>query len=166
MGISQVYDQGQTFPPSVLDIEEKQLMDALASAIKTVTTVSLALNYPTLPSVMHTLVNGYKKVLAVAIETEYSWPGIEELKDRIANPDAYASTAPAAGAGATEAAAPAEEEKAKEESEAEESGEEGRDKFEALWIWIADLNHRFWWTLRLDQYVATSCHVRIFHEDT
>ncbi|KAI4153833.1 MAG: hypothetical protein LQ340_002074 [Diploschistes diacapsis] len=125
MGISQVYDQGQTFPPSVLDIEEKQLMDALASAIKTVTTVSLALNYPTLPSVMHTLVNGYKKVLAVAIETEYSWPGIEELKDRIANPDAYASTAPAAGAGATEAAAPAEEEKAKEESEAEESGEEG-----------------------------------------
>ena len=95
LGISQVYDQGQTFAPEVLDIKEEQLLSALNSAIKTVTTISLAVNYPTLPSVMHTLVNGYKKVLAVAIETEYSWEGIEELKDRIANPDAYASAAPA-----------------------------------------------------------------------
>ncbi len=73
---------------------------------------------------MHSLVNGYKKVLAVAIETDYSWPEIEELKDRIANPDAYASAGPAA----TESAAPAEaakEEEKKEESEAEESGDEG-----------------------------------------
>ena len=124
MGIAQVYDQGQTFPPSVLDIEEKQLMDALASAITTITTVSLALNYPTLPSIMHTLVNGYKKVLAVAIETEYSWPGIEELKDRIANPDAYAAAAPSAATEATPAAAAAEE-KPEEKSEEEESDQEG-----------------------------------------
>lgn len=124
MGISQIYDQGQTFAPSVLDIEEKQLFDALNSAIKTITTISLAANYPTLPSIIHTLVNGYKKVLAVAIETDYSWPGIDELKDRIANPDAYASSAPVAAAEeekptATAEAAPAEEEPA------EESGDEG-----------------------------------------
>ncbi|MCJ1396189.1 ribosomal protein P0 (A0) (L10E), partial [Xylographa bjoerkii] len=81
MGISQIYDQGQTFAPAVLDIEEKQLLDALNSAIKTITTISLAANYPTLPSIIHTLVNGYKKVLAVAVETDYSWPGIEDLKD-------------------------------------------------------------------------------------
>jgi len=124
MSIAQVYDQGQTFPPSVLDIEEKQLLDALTSAITTVTTISLAANYPTLPSVVHSLVNSYKKALSVAIETDYSWEGIEELKDRIANPDAYASAAPAAGAASTEAAAAPKEEK-KEESEAEESGDEG-----------------------------------------
>jgi len=125
MGISQVYDQGQTFPPSVLDIEEKQLFDALNSAIKTITTISLAANYPTLPSVMHSLVNGYKKVLAVAVETDYSWEGIEELKDRIANPDAYASAGPAAAATEDRPAEAAKEEEKKEESEAEESGDEG-----------------------------------------
>jgi len=125
MGISQVYDQGQTFPPSVLDIEEKQLFDALNSAIKTITTISLAANYPTLPSVMHSLVNGYKKVLAVAVETDYSWEGIEELKDRIANPDAYASAGPAAAATEDKPAEAAKEEEKKEESEAEESGDEG-----------------------------------------
>ena len=133
-GISQVYDQGQTFPPSVLDIEEKQLLDALSSAITTITTVSLALNYPTLPSIMHTLVNGYKKVLAVAIETDYSWPEIEELKDRIANPEAYAAAAPTTGGGGTagETAAPATEEKPDEKSDEEESDEEG-GKYSALY---------------------------------
>ncbi|KZF25936.1 hypothetical protein L228DRAFT_251855 [Xylona heveae TC161] len=121
MGITQIYDQGQTFPSDILDISEEHLLGALTSAIKTVACVSLAANYPTLPSVMHSLVNGYKKVLAVAISSEYSWPEIEELKDRIANPDAYAAAAPVA----TEA--PAEETKAEEkkEEEEEESGDEG-----------------------------------------
>ncbi|MCJ1420827.1 ribosomal protein P0 (A0) (L10E) [Xylographa parallela] len=124
MGISQIYDQGQTFAPAVLDIEEKQLFDALNSAIKTITTISLAANYPTLPSIIHTLVNGYKKVLAVAIETDYSWPGIDELKDRIANPDAYASSAPVAAAEEEKPTAAAEAAPAEEEP-AEESGDEG-----------------------------------------
>ncbi|KAI9679915.1 MAG: ribosomal protein P0 (A0) (L10E) [Caeruleum heppii] len=123
MGISQIYDQGQTFGPEVLDIEEKQLLGALASAIKTVATISLACNYPTLPSITHSLVNGYKKVLAVAIETEYSWPDIDELKDRIANPDAYASTGPAAATAST--ADKVEDKPQEKEEEKEESEDEG-----------------------------------------
>ena len=126
MGISQVYDGGQTFPPSVLDIKEEQLFAALNSAIQTITTISLAANYPTLPSIIHTLINGYKRVLAVAVETDYSWDGLDELKDRIANPDAYASAGPAA-APTTEAEKPTEEAApAKEEEEQEESGDEGQ----------------------------------------
>lgn len=122
MGISQVYDQGQTFAPEVLDISEDQLLKALSQAITTVATISLAANYPTLPSIMHTLVNGYKNVLAVAVESDYSWPEIEQLKDRIANPDAYESTGPTTTT--TDTKAPEAEAK-KEESEAEESGDEG-----------------------------------------
>jgi len=124
MGISQVYDQGNTFPPSVLDIEESQLLKTFSSAITTIACISLAANFPTLPSVMHSVVNSYKKVLAVAVETEYGWPEIEELKDRIANPDAYASSGPAVTT--TEAPkddAPKEDEKP--DSDAEESGDEG-----------------------------------------
>ncbi|KUI66783.1 60S acidic ribosomal protein P0 [Cytospora mali] len=124
LGIEQVYDQGNTFPPEVLDVGEEQLLKAFSSAVATIAAVSLALSYPTLPSIMHSLVNGYKKVLAVAIETDYSWPEIDELKDRIANPDAYAAAAPAAGGGADSGAAAAAEEK-KEESEKEESDDEG-----------------------------------------
>ncbi|EAU37538.1 60S acidic ribosomal protein P0 [Aspergillus terreus NIH2624] len=120
MTISQVYQEGQCFSAAVLDIEEQQLLDAFSAAIKTITTISLATNYPTVPSVMHSLVNGYKKVLAVAIETDFSWPEIEELKDRIANPDAYASAAPAAAAAPAAGGAPAAEEKKEEEEESDE----------------------------------------------
>ncbi|KAG6040857.1 60s acidic ribosomal protein P2 [Claviceps citrina] len=122
LGIEQVYDQGQVFPPEILDIGDEQLLSALSSAITTVATISLAINFPTLPSVMHSIVNSYKNVLAVAVETDISWPEIEQLKDRIANPDAYAAAAPAAAAGSSSAAAPAEEAK-KDESEEEEDDE-------------------------------------------
>jgi large subunit ribosomal protein LP0 len=124
MGIAQVYDQGNTFPPGVLDIEESQLLKSFSSAITTIAAISLATNFPTLPSVMHSVVNSYKKVLSVAVMTEYDWDGIKELKDRIANPDAYASAGPAATSSDAAPAAAAAEEK-KEESEAEESGDEG-----------------------------------------
>ncbi|RCI15188.1 hypothetical protein L249_6946 [Ophiocordyceps polyrhachis-furcata BCC 54312] len=121
MGIAQVYDQGQTFPADILDIGEEQLLGSLAKCIATIASISLAVNFPTMPSVMHSVVNSYKKLLAVAIETEYSWPEIEELKDRIANPDAYASAAPAAASGGAAEAKPAAEEKT-EESEEEDDG--------------------------------------------
>jgi len=123
MGIAQVYDQGQCFAPSVLDIDEAQLLKVFLSAVTTIATISLAANYPTLPSVIHSVLNSYKNIIAVALETEYSFPAIEELKDRIANPDAYAAAAPAAAASG-DSSAPAAEVK-KDDSEAEESEEDG-----------------------------------------
>ncbi|KAI9700505.1 MAG: ribosomal protein P0 (A0) (L10E) [Bogoriella megaspora] len=125
MSISQIYDQGQTFSPDVLDIEESQLLKAFSSAINTIATVSLAVNYPTLPSVMHSVVNSYKKILSIAVETDYEWEGIEELKDRIKNPDKYASAAPVAAettGGTTAAQETKEEEKEEEEEEDEDMG--------------------------------------------
>jgi len=119
MGIYQIYDNGQTFDASVLDIEESQLLKAFSSAIATIASISLAVGFPTLPSVMHSVVNSYKKVLAVAIETDYEWDEISELKDRIANPDKYASAAPAGGAAAASGSAPAAKEEAKEEEKEE-----------------------------------------------
>src|SRR5690606_22088009 len=108
-----------------------------------------AANYPTLPSVMHSVINSYKNIISVALETEYSFPEVEELKDRIANPDAYASAAPAAGGGGGGGdAAPAEEAK-KEESEAEESDEGNVLCQKSRWIWLT-INRRLRWIVRLN----------------
>ena len=128
MSIAQIYDQGQTFETSVLDIEESQLLKAFTSSINTIASISLAIAFPTLPSVMHSLVNSYKNVLGVAISTDFSWPEIDELKDRIANPDAYASAAPAATAGNTDA----KEEKKEEAKQEEEESEVSRAKLIAI----------------------------------
>jgi len=124
MSIAQIYDDGQTFDSAVLDIEESQLLKAFGSAVATIASVSLALDYPTLPSVIHSVVNSYKKLLAIAVETDVEWEGIEELKDRIKNPDKYASAggAPAAGGDAT-----ATKDAPKEDAKAEESPEASDD---------------------------------------
>lgn len=122
MGIAQVYDHGNTFPPHVLDISEEQLLKALSSAITTVACLSLAVNFPTLPSVIHSVVNSYKNILSVAISTDYSWTEIEELKDRIANPDKFAVTVTEITTEAPKVDAAAGK---KDESEEEESGDEG-----------------------------------------
>jgi large subunit ribosomal protein LP0 len=126
MGIVQVYDDGNTFPPEVLDIGEEQLLKAFATATTTIAAISLAIGFPTLPSVIHSIVNSYKKVVAVALETEYSWEAIDELKDRIANPEAYAAAAPAAGAAAATSDEPAAAADNKDDdSDAEDSDEGG-----------------------------------------
>jgi len=124
MKVVQVYEEGNTFSPDVLDIEESQLLKALTSAIATITTISLAANYPTLPSVIHSVINAYKKAISAAIEIDYEWEAIHELKDRIANPDDYAAAAPAAAAetSAAPAAAAKEEEKEEEKEESEDEG--------------------------------------------
>ena len=123
MGVSQIYDNGQTFHSDVLDIEESQLLKAFSSCVTTIATVSLAISYPTLPSVMHSIVNSYKKVLAVAVETDYDWEEIAELKDRIQNPDKYASAGPAPAA-ATSSDEPKASEPTKSDSDKEESEDE------------------------------------------
>lgn len=111
--ITQVYDDGQLFPASILDITDEELVGHFVSAVTTIASVSLAVGYPTLPAVGHTIINSYKDLLAVAVASKYVYPEIEELQDRVENPEKYASAAPAAPAGgapAAEEAKPAEEE--------------------------------------------------------
>jgi len=121
MTVVQIYDQGNVFSPDVLDIDEQILVDRFLSAIKTVAAISLALNYPTIVSVTHTLVNAYKNVLAIALTTEYTFEGAEKIKEYLANPEAFAvAAAPAASEAAAPAAAAAEEEKAEEKEESDD----------------------------------------------
>jgi large subunit ribosomal protein LP0 len=130
MTVAQIYSDGTAFPPSVLDIDEQELIDRFLTGIKTLACISLALNYPTLASVSHSLVNAYKNLLAVALETEYSFEGAEKIKEYLANPEAFAAAAvtPAAAAdsGAGGGAAPA---AAAAEPEEESDDDMGLDLF-------------------------------------
>ncbi|KAI5960841.1 RPP0 [Candida pseudojiufengensis] len=124
MTVVQVYDNGQVFPSSILDITDDELISHFVSAINTIASISLAIGYPTLPSVGHSLINNYKNVLALSIATDYTFEGSEAIKDRLANPEAYAAAAPAASAGgdAAEEAAPAAAEEEEEEQSDEDMG--------------------------------------------
>lgn len=78
MTVVQIFDQGNVFSPDVLDIGEEELITRFLSGIKTIAAISLALNYPTIVSVSHTLVTAYKNLIAVALGTDYSFEGADK----------------------------------------------------------------------------------------
>lgn len=121
MTVSQIYDQGNVFTPDVLDVGEDVLLARFMSGIKSIAAISLALNYPTIASVAHSLVNSYKNLLAVSIATDYTFDGSAKIKEMLENPEAFAAAAaPAAAAGGAAEAAPAAEEKAEEAEESDD----------------------------------------------
>jgi len=122
MTVSMIYDNGTAFPPHVLDVDESELIGRFMTGIKTIACISLALSYPTIVSITHSLVNAYKNVLAIAVETEYSFPAADKIKEYLANPDAYAAAAPAGDS--APAAAAAEEAPAAKEEEKEDSDDD------------------------------------------
>lgn len=83
MTVTQIYENGQTFGSEVLDVSEDVLVDRFLSGIKQVASISLALNYPTIASVTHTLVNSYKNLLAVSLATDYEFEGSAKVSNRI-----------------------------------------------------------------------------------
>ncbi|XP_064993794.1 large ribosomal subunit protein uL10-like [Musa acuminata AAA Group] len=121
--ILSVYDNGSVFSPEVLDLSEDDLIEKFAAGISMVTSLSLAVSYPTLAAAPHMFINAYKNVLAVAIATEYTFPQAEKVKEYLKDPSKFAVAAPvvAAEAAAAPAAEPAEE---KKEEPAEESDDD------------------------------------------
>uniref|UniRef100_A0A0E0RDD2 60S acidic ribosomal protein P0 n=1 Tax=Oryza rufipogon TaxID=4529 RepID=A0A0E0RDD2_ORYRU len=129
--ITNVYDSGSVFSPEVLDLTEEDLMEKFASGVSMVASVSLAISYPTIAAAPHMFLNGYKNVLAVAVETEYSYPHADKIKEYLKDPSKFAVAAPVAAAdsGAAAVAASKEEEK-KEEPEEESDGDLGMSLFD------------------------------------
>uniref|UniRef100_A0A7N5KPM7 Large ribosomal subunit protein uL10 n=1 Tax=Ailuropoda melanoleuca TaxID=9646 RepID=A0A7N5KPM7_AILME len=114
--IQQVFDNGSIYNPEVLDITEETLRKRFLEGVRNVASVCLQIGYPTVASLPHSIINGYKRVLALAVETDYSFPLAEKVKAFLADPSAFAAAAPAVAEAAAPAAAPAKEE-VKEESE-------------------------------------------------
>uniref|UniRef100_A0A8B9SQP9 60S acidic ribosomal protein P0 n=1 Tax=Anas platyrhynchos TaxID=8839 RepID=A0A8B9SQP9_ANAPL len=118
--IQQVFDNGSIYNPEVLDITEDTLHKRFLEGVRNVASVCLQIGYPTIASVPHSIINGYKRVLAVAVETDYTFPLAEKVKAFLADPSAFVVAAPvaaeSAAPAAASAAAPAKE-AAKEESE-------------------------------------------------
>jgi large subunit ribosomal protein LP0 len=117
--VLQVYDNGTLYSPDVLDMTTDELRKRFMAGVRNVASVSLAIKYPTLASVAHSLATGVQNMLGVAAATDVTFKQAEKLKEYLANPSAFAAAAPVAAASAAPAAAaaaPAKEE-AKEESD-------------------------------------------------
>lgn len=113
--IDSIFDNGAVFPVAVLDIDKASLEAAFQTATNKLASISLAIGYPTQASVTHSIGNGFKALVSVALGLDsYTFPEAKKFKDFLANPGAFAGSAPAAAGGdaaaPAAAAAPAEEE--------------------------------------------------------
>jgi len=116
-----VYDNGSIYSPDILDIKPEDLISKFMSGIGNIAALSLEIGYPTVASVPHSIVNGFKNVASICLEADIDIPQIQTIKEYLADPSKFAAAA--APAAVAEAEKPAEAEK-KEESE-EESDEDG-----------------------------------------
>lgn len=48
--------------------------------MRNIASVCLEIGYPTLASIPHSIINGYKRVLAVAVETDITFPLAEKVR--------------------------------------------------------------------------------------
>jgi len=115
--VEQVYDQGTVFSPKVLDITDDDLLKTFQEGLANVASVSLAIGYPTIASVPHSIMNGFKNLLKIAAVTDITFKEAETLKEFLADPSKFAAAAPVAAA----------EEAPKAEAKVEEPEEESDD---------------------------------------
>ncbi|RDD43672.1 60S acidic ribosomal protein P0 [Trichoplax sp. H2] len=118
--ILKIYDEGSIYDPAVLDITDDDIVKKFLQGVQHVAAVSLQIGYPTTVSVPHSIINGFKNVLAVAVETDINFPEAEKAKAFLADPSAFIVAAPVAAAGEAEEAKPAKEEKQEEEEESDD----------------------------------------------
>jgi len=115
--ILQVYDSGTVFAPEILDITPDDLRAKFLEGVRNVAAVSLAIGYPTVASAPHSIVNGLKNLIAIAVETEITFKAAEMSKEYLKDPSKFAASA--AAVAAPKGGSPA-------KGAAKKRGEEGR----------------------------------------
>jgi len=117
LSILTVYDEGSIYDAKVLDMSDADILAKFQAGARNVAAVSLATGIPTLASLPHSLLNGFKRLLAVALATDYSFKQADAYKNA-----PVASAAPAATSAAAPASKPAEKVKEPEPEEDEDMG--------------------------------------------
>jgi len=106
-----IYDEGSVYSPKVLSMKPEDLINKFLSAIQLVAQFSLATGVPSVAAVPHYLANSYRDLLAISVETDYTFEGARKIKELLSDPEAFAraqaEAAAAAAASSTTAAAPA-----------------------------------------------------------
>jgi len=115
LNVVNVFDHGISYDVSILNYKDSDILAKFFKGVTNVTALSLGTSYPTVPALPHVLLNGFKNLAAIAVETDYEFAQVKKLKEFVKNPTAFA----AATQTTTNTSAPAP--KAKEEAKPKEA---------------------------------------------
>jgi len=85
-----VYDEGSAVDASFIEMSDDVILSKFLVGVGNVACVSLGINFPSLASFPHVVMNGFKNLLSIVLATEYSFDQAEIFKQMAANPGAYA----------------------------------------------------------------------------
>jgi len=120
LNLKAVYDGGSLFDAKVLDITNDVLAAKFGEALSSMASLCLALNFPTMVSVPHSLANAFKAIVSITIGLDkYTFDKAEIFKDYLADPSKFAS------AGGSKDSKGAEEKVVEEEPDEEEEADIG-----------------------------------------
>jgi len=111
--VTNVYENGSTYPAAILDITQEELLAKFFGGVRRIAAIGLAVGYPTEASIPHTLANGFKKLLAISQSTGFEFTESKAFFTR-------AAAAPVAAAGGGEKEKKGKEGKEKEPKKAKE----------------------------------------------
>jgi len=95
LAVLTVYDNGNMYDPAILELTDEDLLTKFRVGVNNIASIGLEIGYPTIASLPHSIINGYKNILAVSVGTDYTFPGSEQIKAFIANPNSFAAAKPA-----------------------------------------------------------------------
>lgn len=84
--VKQVYDSGACFDPSILDIKPDDLRAKFVEGVRNIAALSLQIGYPTVASAPHSIVKGFKNLLAIAAVTNIEFEQAKSLKEYLKDP--------------------------------------------------------------------------------
>jgi len=113
--VNQVYEGGAVYPASVLDMTPDELLGRFLGAASRLRALSLAARWPSELTLSYHMANGFRKLLALSLATNYSFKEAEALSKAAAAP---------------KAAAPAKEEKGDKPKGGKPAGDEKPKKVE------------------------------------
>jgi large subunit ribosomal protein LP0 len=118
-GIETTYvsENGEVYEAKILDISKTDVENLFFKGVKKVAALSMSAEFPTQASLPHSIMNAFKKLIAIALTTDVTFEQAKLYKEMAANPDAFKSAAPAGGGGAAAPAAAAKAESSPEEEE-------------------------------------------------
>lgn len=124
LSIVTIYDEGSIYGSDMLDITDEHLLKQFSLGLRNLTCISLALGIPTTLAVPHHVINAYKNLLAIAVETDFSFPAADKVKEYLKDPSKFAVAAAPVAAASSAAAPAAKVEEKKVEEKKEDSDEE------------------------------------------
>jgi len=80
MELHSVYDDGQILAPEVAKIKPDDLLSSFSKGVSNIVALSLELNIPTAPAVPHMIVNAFKNLCAVSLESGYKLDVLEKAQ--------------------------------------------------------------------------------------